>query len=138
MTSPTNEMDVAFAAPASDMQAVPELPPEATGMDDVTISNPVPSNEMTPDMVYVYANNITPVNTEPGNAIVSFDVVFSVSCTDPVTGSTSTHQVVKRIGVDKMKMANDAKMTTPISIVEAQAPLINATKERFKALAGLK
>ena len=106
---------------------------------DVTISNPV-TNEIDPKSIYVYASSINPVSSMGESTIVSFDVIFSVSCTDS-GGTTSTHQVVKRIGVDKMKMLNDAKMSTPISVVEAQAPVktpMGLSTARIKALAGIK
>lgn len=152
MTTNTNEMDsAAYVAAASSTAAetMPTLPsdvvttndgsaPDEINMD-VTIGNPVSNHDLTPESVFVYANNITPVTSEPGSTIASFDVVFAVNVVDSATGSTSTHQVVKRIGVDKMKMANDAKMSTPISIVEAKKPessMLSAA--RIKALAGIK
>lgn len=137
MTTQTDEMDIPFIAPATDLAA--ELPPGPPDINnDVTVDNPTTNHDLKPEAVSIYANSINPVSYMGDSAVVAFDVVFSVSCTDPRDGSISTYQVVKRIGVDKMKMANDAKMTTPISIVEAKKPTITGTTERFKALAGLK
>lgn len=150
MTTNTNEMDGAYlpAAPTADDIEI-SLPSDAVTTDDgspveinkdVSISNPV-SNMIRPEMVYVYTNHITPVSTTPENTVVYFDVIFSVSITEENTDTTSTHQVVKRIGIDKMKLANDAKMTTP-TMVESKKPVNEGqsltTTNRLKALAGLK
>jgi len=157
MTTETNEMGGSYLplppAPSQDDIEV-TLPSHALTKDDgenapdlggdtasdVTISNPITHDTM-PEHVYVYANGITLVSSAPDSTIVSFDVVFSVNCTDPNSGAVSAYQVVKRIGVDKMKMVNDAKMSTPISIVEAKAATktpMGLTTARIKALAGLK
>ena len=152
MNTETNEMGSYAEMPSAGMDVsvgAPSLEKPDDGMENnggISIENPTVANtDLSPESVYVYAGSITPVSSEPGSAIASFDVVFSVSCMDP-SGTTSTHQVVKRIGVDKMKMANDAKMTTPISIVESEKPaqkaeqpsIISASRDRLKALAGLK
>lgn len=148
MTTQTDEMGIPFVVPASDEveQTLPSsiiakddgTPPADSINTDVTVDNPTSNHDLLPANVSVYANSINPVSYMGDSAIVSFDVVFSVACTDPSTGSISTFQVVKRIGVDKMKMAHDAQMTTPISIVEAKKPTVMGTTERFKMLAGLK
>lgn len=146
MTTETNEIgeDYAnggYAALPPDGQTV-ELPmtmPGDTVDSSIAIGNPI-TKDLDPSSITVYANSINPVSSMGDSAIVAFDVVFSVSCVCPDSGRTSTYQVVKRIGVDKMKMANDAKMSTPISIVEAkkQSTLgLGVSTARFKALAGL-
>lgn len=161
MTTEVNELDGSYL-PGAHMPPSPSaddievtLPSDAITKDDgenaplagdtaasadITVSNPV-THDLDPKQVYVYANSINPVSSMDDSTIVSFDVVFSVSCTDPNNGTASTYQVVKRIGVDKMKMVNDAKMSTPISIVEAKTPTkapMGLSTARFKALAGLK
>lgn len=157
MTIETNEMDGSYL-PGAQMAPSPStddieitLPsmavtssdgdnaPDLTKDSDVTIGQV--THDIRPENVYVYANSINPVSSMGESTIVSFDVIFSVSCTDPDGGTTSTHQVVKRIGVDKMKMVNDAKMSTPISIVETKTPTktpMGLTTARIKALAGIK
>lgn len=149
MTTQVNEFDGEYGS--QDMAPPPSIEMPLAGMalakgdgdndadDSIVVGDPV-GNMMDPSSVTIYANTISPVSYSSDSAIVAFDVVFSVGCVCP-DGKTSTYQVVKRIGVDKMKMANDAKMTTPVSIVEAKQPekviMAGVTTARFKALAGL-
>ena len=137
----TNEMDDAAYAGIGSMQV--ELPPvpitSDTVGDSIAIGTPMASQQDA-RRITVYANNISPVSYNDDDPVVAFDVVFSVgiACDD---GSTKTYQVVKRIGVDRKKIAADAESTTPVSIVEAKKPLKenhNYSTARFKTLAGLK
>ena len=136
-----SEMDDSYAnGDYKAMSAAISLPVIATS-DDPVMTMGDPTTEMDMKNVTVYANSINPVSYVGDDPIVAFDVVFSVgmTCSD---GSTKTYQVVKRFGVDRMKMANDAMHSTPVSIVEAKKP---ASQERFlvsteraRAMAGLK
>lgn len=137
MSTKTNEMDDGYAdAP---VVSLPPVPITSDSMSD-TIAIGTPASEHSPRNITVYANSINPISYNDDDPVVAFDVVFSVgiACED---GSTKTYQVVKRIGVDRQKMASDAQATTPVSIVEAKKPLKESasyTTARFKALAGLK
>lgn len=118
--------DVAFQAPAMD-----------SAVDSVAIGSP--TREQDPKNITVYSNSITPVTYQSSDAVAAFDVVFSVGimCED---GSTKTYQVVKRIGIDKCKIACEAECSTPVSIVESKRAAIAEaaeTKSRFRKLAGL-
>lgn len=148
MSTETNEMDSNYVdLPHSDMPpGGMEISLAKDGMESnggISMENPpVQNNDVVPTSVYVYANSINPVSSMGGDStIVAFDIVFSVSSTDHV-GTVCTHQVVKRIGIDKMKMFNDAKMSTPISVVEAKKPApkeeSRISSDRIKALAGVK
>ena len=105
--------------------------------DDMTIG--MPCSELEASAVTVYATSITPVSYDANDGpVVAFDIVFSVgvNCGD----STKTYQVVRRIGVDKVKLATTAQSTTPVSIVEAKNALskdADETRKRFRRLAGL-
>ena len=146
MTQEVNEFDGSYGDPSQNTQAEMPLAGLEITTDDspdgsIAVGDPV-SNMMDPKNVTIYANSITPVTYSSDSSIVAFDVVFSVGCIDQESGSSSTYQVVKRIGVDKMKMVNAAKLTTPVSIVEAvKEPSVKDTfgisTARFKALAGL-
>ena len=84
----------------------------------VTIGNPAPA-EVDPKSITVYANSINPVSYSGDvDGIVAFDIVFSVgvNCGE----SSKTYQVVKRIGIDKRKLAGDVEKETPMSIVETK------------------
>lgn len=140
----TNEMDDSYANgdyQSMDMPTIPMVVPITSDSEDSTIAigSPV-SDQHDVKNVTVYANSITPVSYGDSDPVVAFDVVFSVGifCGD---GSTKTYQVVKRIGVDRMKMAADAQSTTPVSIVEEKKPLKEDkffSTARMMALAGLK
>lgn len=143
MSTETNEMDVTYAGmPTSGMDVDVSLA-KADDAGGISIENPtVANNDMTPSSISVYAHSINPTSYMGDDNIASFDVIFSISITDQATGSITTHQVVKRIGVDKMKMAYNAKMTTPVSVVEAKKPApkeeSRISSDRIKALAGVK
>jgi len=135
MDPKVNEMDDSYAD--GGYAAMVNLPatPLSTTDSTITVSPAVsPVKNVT-----VYANSINPVSYGDDDPIVAFDCVFSVGIVCPDTGSTKTYQVVKRIGVDRMKMAADAESTTPVSIVEAKKPgqFLTSTA-RLKALSGLK
>jgi len=118
---------------SSQVVSLPAVPMTDTG---ISISAPVSTSPV--KNVTVYANSINPVSYGNDDPIVAFDVVFSVGIVCPDSGATKTYQVVKRIGVDRMKMATDAESTTPVSIVEAKKPMIEGmSTARFKHLAGL-
>ena len=127
--SKVTEMDDGYADGGYKSMTV-ELPPVPTmttpdgqGIDPaLTIGAPAVNPTMDPSTVMVYADSINAVAYTGDSTIISFDVVFTVSCVCPESGRTESYKVVKRIGVDKMKLANDAKSSVPVSIVEAKAP----------------
>ena len=143
-----NEMDDSYANGGYQSMSV-ELPPvpsittpDGVGVDPAIVMGSPDTGALDPKNVTVYANSINPVSYMGDSTIVAFDVVFSVGCVCPESGRTETYQVVKRIGVDKMKLANDAKSSTPVSIVEAKVPAAPEkfliSKERMRTIAGLK
>lgn len=143
MSQTTNEMNLPMiSAPAmgivgGDVQ-VPMTMPADSYDDSMVIGDP--TSDYDASKITIYANNISSVNTMgEENGIVAFDIVFSVgiNCGD----STKTYQVVKRIGIDKCKLAGDAERSTPVSVVEQQSNALKeeaaATRKRFRRLAGL-
>lgn len=143
MTKQTNEMDAyGTGMPAAGMDVSLNMDPngEYGEPETITISEPGPK-EMDPESVYVHANSINPVSSMSKDNNVAFDVVFSVSCTCPDTGAAQTFQVVKRIAVDKMKMAHEAKSTSNVSVVEskpAEKFAMSESVQRWKTIAGIK
>lgn len=99
-----------------------------------------PDNSRQPSCISVYAESIQPSGSyDPECAVCTFDVVFNVGIRE---GEMSkTYRVVKRIGIDKVKLACDAECSTPISIVEEKSQQKKeeaaATAKRFRILAGL-
>lgn len=125
-----------IAGPVTDSASGPE------GDMTFAIGTPAPA-QVDPKMVTVYANGINAVSfSSDENGIAAFDIVFSVGV---ICGEISkTYQVVKRIGIDKMKIAAEVENTQPMSIVEAQAEVkpdptkyVLSEVERFRRLAGL-
>lgn len=135
-------------------------PPVSTpiGMDMIqtSVQDPVsqppvfvepPAPSYSPNDITVYASSITPVDSMGGVAtsamkdapekvvqdIAQFDIVFNVGV-NCGGGVSKTYQVVKRIGVDKCRLACDAESTTPVSIVESQDV---DSKRRWRKLAGM-
>lgn len=89
----------------------------AIAVGDVAESDP----SMDPSKITVYAGNISPVSYSDTDPISCFDVVFTVGINDG--GSSKTYQVVKRIGIDKIKIAAQASAGAPVSVVEGIKPV---------------
>lgn len=108
----------------------------------IAVGDPAVSCELDPKNIWVYMQSMTNIgDTDPNAPVAAFDVVFSIGVADGKGGSC-TYQVVKRIGVDKVKLAQQACQGTPVSIVEAKTEEKPAQKtflegSRFRRLAGL-
>lgn len=107
----------------------------------MTIGNPIAADAQDPKMISVYASTISAQSYGADDAVAAFDVVFSVgiACAD---GTSKTYQVVKRIGIDKVKIAAEVSSGVPVSIVEAKEEkaspkLVISEAKRFRILAGL-
>lgn len=124
----------------------PTVPAADPSVDlSIVVGHPSANPSVDSQHVSVFADTIKAVSYTSDSSVVAFDVVFSVTCSYPETGKVETYQVVKRIGVDKMKLLNDAKSSVPISIVEQEQPKKElapekfiVSKERARAIAGLK
>ena len=105
----------------------------APGSMDTSIAIGTPASPTPCERITVYAQSITPTEFSGGsNPVAAFDVVFSVGiqCDD---GTCKTFQVVKRIGVDKCRIASEVENSTPVSIVEDKKP--NSKQDDKKQLA---
>jgi hypothetical protein len=106
---------------------------------DATIAVGSPVGQYDPSTITVYSNSITPVSYGGSDEVACFDVVFSVGIN--CEGVSKTYQVVKRIGIDKCRIASEAACSTPVSIVESKSEALKeeaaATRKRFRRLAGL-
>lgn len=130
MTKPINECGEGYEAsmPAyPSVSDVSELPMVNTDIETL------PMGTYAPAQITVYSNNITPVAYNPDDTINAFDIVFSVQITEG--NGTKTYQVVKRIGIDKVKLAQQAQSSTPITVVESKKPSINV--KNWRRIAGL-
>ena len=144
-TTQVNDFDISMAmdTPMANSASVVPTAPEAAPETSVVVGTPMPAGRDA-STITVYANSINPASYGgEANGVAAFDVVFSVgvTCED---GSCKTYQVVKRIGIDKCKIASEAESSTPVSIVEAEKveepvqskPVISEAK-RMRILAGL-
>ena len=101
---------------------------------------------MDPSKITVYAGSISSVSYGETDPIACFDVVFTVGMN--CDGRSETYQVVKRIGIDKVKIAAQASAGSPVSVVESVKPVevVKESKQtksvitdvqKFRRLAGL-
>jgi hypothetical protein len=131
---------IPFVATPSEVPADSAMAP--TGDATIAIGSPAPA-VVDPKMISVYANSINPISySGEADGVAAFDIVFSVGvmCGD----SSKTYQVVKRIGIDKARIAAEVENAQPMSIVEATpAPKVEEKKQvitevqRMRRLAGL-
>lgn len=102
-----------------------------------TVNQTVECNYSQAD-ISVFPVSMTMVNSAAENGIATFDLTFSVGIYDGTV--SKTYQVVKTIGIDKMKIAKDAESKSlPVTIVETQLIKEETAKHvsRFRTLAGL-
>ena len=147
MSITTNEMNLPMiSAPAMGVTGDVNMAMD-TSMDaaygpevDTSVAIGSPMNDHDASSITVYSNSISPVSYSAAQGdVAAFDIVFSVGITCP-DGSCKTYQIVKRIGIDKCKIAHEAECSTPVSVVENKSELkeaAEATKQRFRRLAGL-
>jgi hypothetical protein len=122
-----------------------------SGGNSVVVGDPVdyppPATEVPKRTISVYANSINAVSYDVSGEVACFDIVFSVGIMDSDGSACKTYQVVKRIGIDKEKIAGEVKDSSPVTVVEASKPepkkVINEGRskpselERFRRIAGL-
>ena len=137
MSEQVNEMNlpiISVAPVGAEAAAVP------APTEDPSMVIGSPDNSRHPSCVSVYAESITASGSYDGESpICTFDVVFNVGIRE---GETSkTYRVIKRIGIDKVKLACDAECSAPVSIVEEKAEakkaLAAAQAKRMRQIAGL-
>lgn len=129
-------LPMASMEPSTDSATGPE------GDMSFAIGTPAPA-PIDPKTITVWAGQITPVSySADETGIAAFDIVFSVgvNCGD----TSKTYQVVKRIGIDKTRIAAEVENTQPMSIVESHAEVkpdptkyVLSEVERMRRLAGL-
>jgi hypothetical protein len=122
-------------------------PPPAPAPVDVTASYTLPADvdASSCDHIGVYMDSAQVMNYDPKSPTVLVDMVLSVSVTDPATGSTKNYKMVKRISMDKCKLACDAEHLTPVQVVEAEDDPVEVAKimeeyyaaQRAREIAGL-
>lgn len=143
MPEQTNEMHlpVISVSPMAAQDGAMDVPPTTSDAAvDPSVVIGSPDNSRHPSCISVYAESITMSGAyDTESPICTFDVVFNVGIRE---GEVSkTYRVVKRIGLDKVKLACDAECSAPVSIVEEKTQERKAeaaaTAKRFRILAGL-
>lgn len=104
--------------------AVSYTPPAMEPCADMTAKMTMPADidPMSCDHIGVYVDSANVVNYDPSNPMVCVDMVMTVTITPPGSGATSSYKMVKRISMDKVKLACQAECETPISVVEEETP----------------
>jgi hypothetical protein len=110
----------------------------ADGSTDTSIAIGAPEPTPAPK-VTVYADSIgTTEYCSAQEGIATFDVIFSVTIDDG--GSYKTYKIVKRIGVNKAKIAAEVENIRSITVVESVKTEDKekiSVVEQFRRLAGL-
>jgi hypothetical protein len=150
MSKTTNEMNLPIisvpmmgisgttAGPAMEMPGQDQKVPASYADETMVIGSPHMSHDAS--CISICAESIQPCGGyDPECEVCTFDVIFNVCIRE---GDTSkTYRVIKRIGIDKIKLACDAECSAPISIVESKTEALkeqaSATTQRFRRLAGL-
>lgn len=129
----------AVAPVAGSVEAAPAPAMEpAIASYDCTMDVPVPADVQTEEHkhINVYVDSASVVNVEGPCAFV--DLVMSVNITNPVTYACAQYKIVKRLSMDKIKLALQAEHMTPFQVVEAEEPeddalLVEQEDQRFAA-----
>lgn len=127
MTQKLNEFEFELQVPNSnDASAVPD--------DASSVNSSAQIQDSVPKRISVYAKSIDSVSYDDSNPIAYFDLTFSVNIFDE--SFSKTYQVVKRIAIDREKLALEAGAGKEVSIVESKEPAL-LNKKRARILAGL-
>ena len=129
MSDPINEFSMNLPVVSPGMLAAPAVTPEPQPASyDITAAQSVPV-DISPEYSHI---SVSPMGVDivdaEGPCTVA-DLMLSVCVTDPNTGTRKTYKIVKRLSMDKLKLACDAECMTPISIVEAEEDILVVKQE---------
>ncbi len=79
--------------------------------------------------ISISVESAQPVNYDPTSACVLIDLVLSVGVNNPSTNTSNYYKVVKRLSLDKVKVACEAEQLVPIHVVEAEEDPVKVEKE---------
>lgn len=101
---------------------------------DVTASTTLPPevNPTACDHINVYVDSAQITSYDASNPAVMVDLVLSVGITNPDSGACSTYKIVKRLSLDKCKLACEAEGMTP-QVVEDLEEDFSELMEAFYA-----
>lgn len=77
--------------------------------------------------ISVYVDSAAIANYNYDDPCICVDLVLNIGITNPTTNATSNFKLVKRVSMDKVKLACQAETQTPVSVIEAK------TEEQLQA-----
>lgn len=99
------------------------VPAPAYGYYDITADCSLPAEvSKNCEHIYAYLDSATTTNRDQTNSKLTIDLVLTIAVTNPSTGSTSSYKIVKRVAMDKCKLAIQAEDETPYQVIEATTP----------------
>ena len=92
---------------------------------DVTAGYSLPADidNTAVDHISVSVDGANVINYDPSQPMVLVDMVLTVTVQNPTTAGMSSYRMVKRLSLDKLKLACDAEHMTPVQVVEEDDPL---------------
>ena len=122
MSTQVNEFSINLPMTSVGMVGSPALAPEPAPAVDCTANTCLPADvdSSQHSHIYVYVEGCPQVNSMPDISMISMDLVLNVCVTNPTTGTSSTYKVVKRLSMDKCKLACEAELGTPFQVVEGE------------------
>lgn len=141
MAEMQTEMTLSMVMPATAVSgAVASDTTAATGAYDTVTSQDdcvqcdLPAPTVSVNDYSIYAESITSSGAyDPADPMATFDIVFNVGIRE---GNTSkTYRIVKRISVNKMKIATEAASSEPAAVVESKGVTLDL--KRLRHLAGV-
>ncbi len=94
--------------------------------------------ELDPSCIYIWAEGIKSAGGDQSESCACFDITFNISVSDSTRGSLGSHStfsIVKRVKVDKVKLASQAAAQGPAAVIENKEQ--RAHLKRLRTLAGL-
>lgn len=130
-TQKINELAMADLT-ATSASPEPQADSSVVAYDDdagtMAIGNPEPA-PAADQRISIYPGSITAVSYSDSDDVAVFDIVFSVGIAGADFSNSKTYQIVKRIGIDKKKIAAEACTSSPVSVVEGKAQITEAKVE---------
>lgn len=142
--SQVNEFAMNFITSPNPSAGIPAAAPGMSYVDLTPQDLPADVDSSSCDHISVSMDSAQITNYDMKSPTVLVDMVLSVSVNDPGNGSSKNYKIVKRISMDKCKLACDAEHLIPVQVVEEDDPLETAqimeqfyTARRAREIAGI-
>lgn len=125
------------AAAQPDPAEVPAVePPPYDITNDVAVPEDVDTTACS--HISAYVDSATMASYDPMDPMMCVDLILTVSITNPETGTSSIYKMVKRLAMDKCKLALEAAAHSPVQVVEALEDQEEVKREMSAFYAGMK